>query len=356
MRSAAASSPLVARGGLARGLRRRRRRRRPRRAARRTRWSRRRPGEHERPAGPDGACAKREPRRPPARPRPQPGLQDAGRAQTSQAARAASRRATWSRAAQARAIVGAPVQEPLEAPQGPTCIYRTPRGEELHHARRAGARLRQLKRADARPARGRRSPTATALLRHARPADALRAALARPGAERRRAVRRRAQRFARQGRAAPLADRAWSVYQVSNPTAVLRGHRRLLSRAARPARASAAPSSCSGSRACSPTSPRRWSPRSCRCTWSTSAGFSPLAFGVIDGIYQGATALVAAGQRLHRRPLAAPQGGRRRPATGSRRSASSCSPTVGHARSRRSAPSCCSTAPARASAPRRATR
>jgi hypothetical protein len=32
-------------------------------------------------------------------------------------------------AAQARAIFGAPVQPPLEAPQGPTCIYRTRRGD-----------------------------------------------------------------------------------------------------------------------------------------------------------------------------------------------------------------------------------
>jgi hypothetical protein len=31
--------------------------------------------------------------------------------------------------AQARAIVGAPVRDPLEAPQGPTCIYRTTKGK-----------------------------------------------------------------------------------------------------------------------------------------------------------------------------------------------------------------------------------
>jgi hypothetical protein len=31
--------------------------------------------------------------------------------------------------AQARAIVGAPVRDPLEAPQGPTCIYRTAKGK-----------------------------------------------------------------------------------------------------------------------------------------------------------------------------------------------------------------------------------
>jgi hypothetical protein len=30
---------------------------------------------------------------------------------------------------QARAIVGAPVRDPLEAPQGPTCIYRTTKGK-----------------------------------------------------------------------------------------------------------------------------------------------------------------------------------------------------------------------------------
>jgi hypothetical protein len=32
---------------------------------------------------------------------------------------------------EARAIIGAPIQAPLEAPQGPTCIYRTQRGNEL---------------------------------------------------------------------------------------------------------------------------------------------------------------------------------------------------------------------------------
>jgi hypothetical protein len=31
-------------------------------------------------------------------------------------------------AAQARAIIGRPIRQPLEAPQGPTCIYRTRRG------------------------------------------------------------------------------------------------------------------------------------------------------------------------------------------------------------------------------------
>ena len=30
---------------------------------------------------------------------------------------------------QAREIVGTPIQEPLEAPQGPTCIYRTQTGD-----------------------------------------------------------------------------------------------------------------------------------------------------------------------------------------------------------------------------------
>jgi hypothetical protein len=34
-------------------------------------------------------------------------------------------------AAQATAIVGAPVQEPIEAPQGPTCIYRTRNGKSF---------------------------------------------------------------------------------------------------------------------------------------------------------------------------------------------------------------------------------
>lgn len=32
---------------------------------------------------------------------------------------------------QARAIVGAPIEQPLEAPQGPTCIYRSRKGERF---------------------------------------------------------------------------------------------------------------------------------------------------------------------------------------------------------------------------------
>lgn len=32
---------------------------------------------------------------------------------------------------QARAIVGAPIEQPLEAPQGPTCIYRSRKGESF---------------------------------------------------------------------------------------------------------------------------------------------------------------------------------------------------------------------------------
>jgi len=33
--------------------------------------------------------------------------------------------------AEARAIVGEPVREPVEAPQGPTCVYRTQKGSEM---------------------------------------------------------------------------------------------------------------------------------------------------------------------------------------------------------------------------------
>jgi uncharacterized protein DUF3558 len=33
--------------------------------------------------------------------------------------------------AQARAIIGAPVEDPVEAPQGPTCIYRSERGDRF---------------------------------------------------------------------------------------------------------------------------------------------------------------------------------------------------------------------------------
>ena len=55
-------------------------------------------------------------------------------------------------------------------------------------------------------------------------------------------------------------------------------------------------------------------------------GFSPLQYGVVDGIYQGAAALVRPRRGLSRRPLAPPQGRRRRSATGSPRSASSAWP------------------------------
>jgi hypothetical protein len=34
-------------------------------------------------------------------------------------------------AAQARAIIGAPLQEPIEAPQGPTCVYRSRNGKSF---------------------------------------------------------------------------------------------------------------------------------------------------------------------------------------------------------------------------------
>ena len=82
------------------------------------------------------------------------------------------------------------------------------------------------------------------------------------------------------------------------PTALVRGHKRLLQprprdAARQPHRGAARPD-----QPASPTSRRRWSSRSCRSTWSYVGGFSPLAFGVIDGIYNGATAIVRLAERL----------------------------------------------------------
>ena len=150
------------------------------------------------------------------------------------------------------------------------------------------------------------------LLRHARTADALRAALGQPRAQRRGAVPGGAQ--VRGSRRAPAQRlkrvRGVRVYQVSNSTALLRAHRRLLVRER------------TGGAAV---------PRTVFLLGLTSlftdissemvvtilplylvyvGGFTPLAFGVIDGIYNGAAALVGLGQRLRRRPLPAPQGGR----------------------------------------------
>ena len=132
------------------------------------------------------------------------------------------------------------------------------------------------------------------------------------------------------------------MYQVSDSDRAAARSPPAASRRDARARASTAPSSCSGSPACSPTSPRRWSSRSCRSTWSSSAGFSPLAFGVIDGIYNGATALVRLASGFSATGCSATRRSRR-PATASRRSASSpwCSSAR---RCRRSARSCCSTA------------
>ena len=138
-----------------------------------------------------------------------------------------------------------------------------------------------------------------------------------------------ARRFAATRRAAAqrlTRVRGVRVYQVSNSTALLRAHRRLLVRER------------TGGAAV---------PRTVFLLGLTSlftdissemvvtilplylvyvGGFTPLAFGVIDGIYNGAAALVGLGQRLRRRPLPAPQGGRDGRATASRPCASSCSP------------------------------
>ena len=77
--------------------------------------------------------------------------------------------------AEARAIVGAPVRQPFEAPQGPTCIYRTEKGRGLvtlavqaADFKRAKGQLQQATRVSS-PADGR--------LRPVRPADALRPGL-----------------------------------------------------------------------------------------------------------------------------------------------------------------------------------
>ena len=73
---------------------------------------------------------------------------------------------------------------------------------------------------------------------------------------------------------------------------------------------SGARSSCWAPPACSPTSPRRWSRPSCRSTSSSPSGRAPLQFGIVDGIYQGATALVrllagvAADRRRRHKPVA----------------------------------------------------
>jgi hypothetical protein len=48
-------------------------------------------------------------------------------------------------AAQATAIVGAPVQKPIEAPQGPTCIYRTRNGKSFVSVAVQASDLKKLK-------------------------------------------------------------------------------------------------------------------------------------------------------------------------------------------------------------------
>ena len=58
---------------------------------------------------------------------------------------------------EAQAIVGKPMQVPVEAPQGPTCIYRPRTGKDLIARRRPGDGLRRAAQADqARPPRRRR--------------------------------------------------------------------------------------------------------------------------------------------------------------------------------------------------------
>ena len=82
---------------------------------------------------------------------------------------------------------------------------------------------------------------------------------------------------------------------------------------------------------------------------------SPLAFGVLDGVYTGVTALLRLVGGYARRPVPAGASWSPASATASPRCASSacCSPAARSPRSARSSPS---TAPARACAPPRATR
>ena len=74
-------------------------------------------------------------------PRAQPGYQDARRRAGREAARAASRRATSSPRRRRARSSASRCATPLEAPQGPTCIYRSRRRRRVRHAGGAAGRV-----------------------------------------------------------------------------------------------------------------------------------------------------------------------------------------------------------------------
>ena len=229
-------------------------------------------------------------------------------------------------------------------------------GRGPDRARRPGRRLRAAAPADRRPAPRRRLGP-LGLLRNVRAADALPTARRRAGPEHQCRVRRRP-RLRRQGAPAPLDHPSQTeespVYQVSSPTAVLRGHRRLLSRGR------------TGSRVnrtvvlLGLTS--LFTDISSEMVVDGAAALPRLRRQLLAARLRGDRRALqrrdgdrAARQRLHRRPLAAPQGGRGHGLRALRHlQAAAASPSG--PRCPRSARSCCSTARARASAPRRATR
>ena len=303
------------------------------------------------------------------------GARDAGRAREGRGGRAgaarspATRRSSTGRPPPAQAIhavqprdrgagagdPGRPVQAPVEAPQGPTCIYRPREGERLRHRGDAGdatfepaqaaacAELRRVAVSDriaycgtyGQPMlyvplpRGR-------VLSIAAPCDV-------------------AQRFAAQAiRHLSSCGPRRGCTRSPTPRHALRGHRRLLARG-RTGRASAARSCCSGSRAC-------FTDISSEMVVDGAAALPRLRRRLLAARVRAHRRPLqrrdgdrAAGQRLHRRPLARHK---EVAATGYGLSAM-CKLLLVDGRdgaARRSAPSCCSTAPARASAPRRATR
>ena len=89
--------------------------------------------------------------------------------------------------AQARAILGAPVQAPREAPQGPTCIYRTRKGNDFITLAVQPASFSGLKRQISRPQSIEVAGRSAFCGAHGQPMLYV-SARARAGAERRRAV------------------------------------------------------------------------------------------------------------------------------------------------------------------------
>ena len=214
-------------------------------------------------------------------------------------------------APQARAIVGAPIEQPFEAPQGPTCIYRSRDGEELRHGRRAVARHRHGSSRSSGSAGASTSSDRTGLLRPLRPGHALRAAVADGERAQRRGALRRRQAVRGEGRTAPRRLTPAAVYQVSS----------------------------SDRAAARPPAPRRRVERSgarvnrtvvlLGLTSLLTDISSEMVVTVLPLYLRVRRRLLAArlrahrrhlqrrdgarraGERVHRRPLAAPQGGRR---------------------------------------------